>query len=269
MVEITSYGPWAVVTGASSGIGRAFAEQLAASGLHLVLAARSTDKLEALGAGLARAHGIEYRVVTVDLGLEGAAEEIVEAAAGLDVGLLISNAGAGHPGRFLDQDLADLHRRLTVNATAHLELAHAFGQRFADRGRGGIVLVSALGADHGLPNMAHESASKAYVHSLGGALHYELASAGVQVMVLMPGNVDTPIMDEFGIDRTSMPIRPLHVQAAVREALSAFLRGKPRHVPDWRMRALVRLMPRKVAMRVNGRMLGRAAQVLAQREAAS
>lgn len=268
MVEIRTYGPWAVVTGASSGIGRAFAEQLAASGLHLVLAARSTDRLETLGAGLARAHGIEYRVVTVDLGREGAAEEIVQATADIDVGLLISNAGAGMPGRFLDQDLADMHRRLTVNATAHLDLAHAFGRRFADRGRGGMVLVSALGADHGLPNMAHESASKAYVHSLGGALHCELASAGVQVMVLMPGNVDTPIMDEFGIDRASMPIRPLPAHVAVREALAAFLKGRAKLIPDRRMRAIVRLLPRKVSMRANGRMLGRAAQNLAERRAA-
>src|SRR5262245_28108315 len=161
MVEIASYGPWAVVTGASSGIGQAFAEHLAGAGLHLVLAARSTDRLLALGAKLAAQHGTEYRVITVDLSRPESAADLVDATADLDVGLLISNAGTGRPGRFLDQNPDDLHRRLTLNATTHLDLAHAFGHRFVARGHGGMVLVSALGAIHGLPNMAHESAAKA------------------------------------------------------------------------------------------------------------
>src|SRR5689334_8535080 len=195
MVEIASYGPWAVVTGASSGIGRSFAEQLAAAGLHVVLASRSTDKLEALGRDLARAHGISYRVVTVDLSRPDGASALVAACSDLDVGLLVSNAGGGHPGRLLDQPLDDLHARFTLNAVSHLDLVHAFAPRMVARGRGGILLVSALGAVHGLPNMAHESGAKAYVLNLGEALHHELAPAGVQVTVMLPGNVDTPIID--------------------------------------------------------------------------
>jgi len=101
------------------------------------------------------------------------------------------DAGAGHPGRFVEQDLDDLHRRLRLNAVAHLELTHAFAQQLAARGRGGIVLVSALGASAGIPNMAHEAGSKAYVDALGTALHHELAGAGVKVLVMRPGNVDT------------------------------------------------------------------------------
>jgi hypothetical protein len=267
MVEIASYGPWAVVTGASSGIGRAFAEHLAAAGLHLVLAARSTDRLDALGATLAGAYGIEYRVVTVDLSRDGSAAALIDATADLDVGLLVSNAGSGQPGLLLDQDLDDLHRRLTLNATTHLDLTHAFGRRFVARSRGGIVLVSALGALHGLPNMAHESAAKAYVLNLGEALHYELAGAGVDIMVLLPGNVDTPIIDAFGIDRDAMPIRPQPVQAAVREAVGAFLKGRPTHIPGRLMRMMTRLLPRTRSIRLNGRMLGQAARTLTARQA--
>jgi short-subunit dehydrogenase len=267
MVEIASYGPWAVITGASSGIGRAFAENLAGAGLNLVLAARTTDRLMALGADLAARHGIDYRVVTVDLGRPESATDLVSATADLDVGLLISNAGNGRPGRFLDQNLDDLHHRLTLNATAHLDLAHAFGQRFVARGRGGMVLVSALGAIHGLPNMAHESAAKAYVLNLGEALHYELGPDGVDVMVLLPGNVDTPIIEAYGVDRAAMPIRPIPAPDAVRESLAAFTRGRPRHIPDRRMRALTRLMPRTQSIRLNGRMLGQAARRLSEREA--
>ncbi|MFV2011011.1 MULTISPECIES: SDR family NAD(P)-dependent oxidoreductase [unclassified Micromonospora] len=267
MVEIRSYGPWALITGASSGIGEAFAEYLAAAGLHLVLAARSTDRLEILATALTRAHGISCRVVTVDFGRTEAAVELVDATADLDVGLLVSNAGTGQPGPLLDQDLGDLHRRLTVNATTHLDLTHAFGRRFVARGRGGIILVSSLGAVHGLPNMAHESAAKAYVLNLGEALHHELAAAGVAVTVLLPGNVDTPIIDALGIDRAAMPIRPQPVQNAVRESVAAFLRGRPTHIPGRSMRIMTRLLPRTRSIRLNGRMLGQAARRLAEREA--
>ncbi len=269
MVEIKSYGQWAVVTGASSGIGRAFAEYLAAAGLDLVLAARSTDKLVSLGAELARAHGIDHRVVTADLSRPEGAAAVIDAAAGLDVGLLVSNAGGGRPGLLLDQSLDDLHRRFTLNATTHLELAHAFGRRFVARGRGGIVFVSALGAVHGLPNMAHESAAKSYVLNLGEALHHELGPAGVDVMVLLPGNVDTPIIDSFGLDRADLPIRPQPADAAVREAVAAFLKGRTMHIPGRAMRMVTRLVPRSRSVRLNGRMLGQAARNLADREAAA
>lgn len=270
MVEISSYGRWAVITGASSGIGEAFAEHLAAAGLDLVLAARRTDRLESLGSALSRTHGIAYRVVTTDLSTPAGAAAVIDATDDLDVGLLVSNAGAGRPGPLLDQTLDDLHRRLTLNATTHLELTHAFGQRFVARGRrgerAGIVLVSALGAIHGLPNMAHESAAKAYVLNLGEALHYELAPAGVDVMVLLPGNVDTPIIDAFGVDRAAMPIRPQPADSAVRETVAAFLKGRPMHIPGRAMRIMTRLLPRSRSVRLNGRMLGQAARNLAERE---
>ena len=265
MIEIASYGPWTVVTGASSGIGKAFAEHLAKAGLHLVLASRSTEKLEALGGALASTHGISYRVVTVDLSRPDGAAALAKACADLDVGLLISNAGSGRPGPLLGQPLEDLHSRFTLNAVTHLDLVYAFAPRLVARGRGGILLVSALGAVHGLPNMAHESASKAYVLNLGEALHHELAAAGVQVTVMLPGNVDTPIIDAYGVDRASMPIRPQPAERAVRETLDAFLAGHALHIPGRLMRIMTRLMPRARSVRLNGRLLGRAAQNLAER----
>jgi len=269
MIKISHYGPWAVVTGASSGIGSAFARELAASGLNLVLAARSTDRLEDFGAELAGEHGIRFQTVSLDLSRPESAAALVEATADLEVGLLVSNAGTGRPGPLLDQKLDDLRRRHVLNATTHLELAHAFGRRFVSRGRGGILLVSALGALHGLPNMAHESASKAYVLNLGEALHHELAPAGVDVMTLLPGNVDTPVIDAYGLERDKMPIRPQPADRAVRESIAAFLRGRATHIPGWRMRIMSRLLPRAQSIRLNGRMLGDAARVLAERDAAT
>ena len=274
MVEISSYGPWAVVTGASSGIGQAFAEHLAAKGLNLVLAARSTQRLQSLGQSLKGAHGIRYRVITVDLGTPQGASTIIDATKDLDVGLLVSNAGDGRPGLYVDQDLDELHRRLVLNATTHLELSHAFGRRLIVRSQGrtvrsGIVIVSALGAQHGIPNMAHDAAAKGYALNLGVALHYELAPAGIDVTVMLPGNVDTPVIDALGVDRASLPIRPQPAERAVRETLAALAKHQPVLIPGRMMRLMTQLLPRTVSIRMNGRMLGQAARNLATRKPAA
>lgn len=261
MQKLSAYGSWAVVTGASSGIGLAFARRCAADGLNVVLAARSEDRLRALGRELS---GVDHRVVTVDLSHPTGAADLLAATADLDVGMLVSNAGDGRPGGFLDQEPDDLRRRLTLNALTHLDLAHAFGRRFVRRGNGAMVLVAALGAIHGLPNMAHESASKSYVLNLGEALHYELAASGVKVTVMLPGNVDTPIIDRFGVDRARLPISPMPAGKAVEQTVRALLSGQATIIPDRRMRVIARLTPRRASIRLNGRMLGEAAANLAR-----
>jgi short-subunit dehydrogenase len=269
MAPITSYGPWAIVTGASTGIGKAFADQLAAAGLNLVLTARATNKLEVLGQALADTHGISYRVVTVDLSDPTGAATLLAATDDLDVGLLVSNAGHARPGPLLDQPLDELHRRFTLNALTHLDLVHYFAGRFVARGRGGIVLTSALGARQGLPNMAHDAATKAYVLNLGEALHYELAPAGVDVTVMLPGAVDTPVLDALGLNRTALPMRPLPAEAAVRETITALVKHRPLHIPGRLTRIMTRLTPRSLSVRMNGRMLGQGAQNLAKRDVAA
>ena len=143
---------------------------------------------------------------------------------------------------------------------------HAFGSRFVARGRGGIVLTSALGALQGLPNMAHDSATKAYVLNLGEALHYELAPAGVDVIVMLPGSVDTPVIDDLGLRNAALPIRPQPAEAAVRETITAFLKHRPLHIPGRLMRTMTRLSPRSLAVKMNGRLLGQAARTLAQQK---
>lgn len=269
MVEVASYGPWAVVTGASSGIGKAFADQLAAAGLNLVLAARSTGKLDALGPGPGRLP--RRQLPSRDrrpqrpgrgYGPPGRDRRPRHRASGLQCRIW-------SPGPLLDQPLDDLHRRFTLNAVTHLDLVHTFASRFVARGRGGIVLTSALGALQGLPNMAHDSAAKAYVLNLGEALHYELAPAGVDVIVLLPGSVDTPIIDALGLRGAALPIRPQPAEAAVRETVTAFLKHRPLHIPGRLMRIMTRLTPRSLSVRMNGRMLGQAARNLAQRQAAA
>lgn len=257
------YGPWAVVTGASSGIGRAFADHLARAGIHLVLASRSSQRLAAVGAALTAAHGVEHRVVPVDLTDPASPGVLIDATDGLDVGLLVSNAGEAVAKDFLDHSLDELQRQVVLNATSHLELTYRFGQRLVARGRGGIVLTSASGGFHGLPHMANAAAAKGYVHHLGEALHHELAPAGVDVTVLMPGNVDTPLVEHIGLDPASLPLMP--AELAVRQAMRALRSGTATLVPGRAVRWSMRLMPRKLSIRVNGALMRRAAATVASR----
>src|SRR6201993_1179160 len=150
-ISANQFGPWAVVTGASSGIGREFAHQIADAGINVVLVARRLTVLQDLGAALADGYGVDCRAVGVDLSDPGMLTPIIDATNDIDVGLLVSNAGTALPGPFLDSDLQAQRAILRLNTAAHLALTHHFGARLARRGRGGIVLVSALGAGHGGP----------------------------------------------------------------------------------------------------------------------
>lgn len=184
------YGPWAVVTGASSGIGQACARELAAAGLNLVLVARREAELTALATEL----GGERRVIATDLATTAGLAQVEAATKDLDVGLLVAAAGFGASGDFLAGDPAAEVAMLDVNCRATLLHSLHFGRRFAARGRGGLVLFGSLVGFQGAPSAAHYAATKAYVQTLGEGLHVELASRGVDVLVAAPG----PVHSGFG-----------------------------------------------------------------------
>jgi uncharacterized protein len=265
-VNANQFGPWAVVTGASSGIGREFAHQLAAAGINLVLVARRLAMLQEVGAELNQDYGVDFRAVGVDLSDPAALTPVVEATDDLDVGLLVSNAGAALPGPFLDSDLQAQRAILRLNTAAHLALTHHFGERLARRGRGGIVLVSALGAEHGVPYMAHTAATKAYVATLGAGLHVELAKHGVHVTVLHPGPTRTPVMAELGLDPAKLPIPPMAPDDCAREALRALARNRARCIPGRINRVSAALVPPSWTRSMMARLLSRPASVNATAE---
>lgn len=185
------YGPWAIVTGASDGIGRACAHELAAAGLNLVLVARRQNTLDALAAEFARDHGIEARPLALDLGQPGAVVRLVHETRPLDVGLLITSAGYGTSGPLLKTKLADELDMLQVNATSVLELVHRLGPRLIARDRSGVVLLGSLVGFQGVPRAANYAATKAYVQSLAEALHHEWKPLGVDVLASAPGPVNS------------------------------------------------------------------------------
>lgn len=212
------YGPWAVVTGASSGIGQACARQLAASGLHVLLVARRGARLREIALELAAHHGTESRIVEADLSTDAGIESVLAAAADLDVGLFVAAAGFGTSGPFQRADRAREIEMLAVNCRAVTVHCHHFAARFAERQRGGIVLFGSIVGAQGVPGAAHYAATKAYVQALGEALYLELAPSGVDVVVSAPG----PVHSEFAARadmRMSQALIPDDVARATLAAL--------------------------------------------------
>lgn len=254
-IDSSIFGPWAVVTGASSGIGKEFARQLAASGLNLVLVARRLPLLEALGSQLASTFGIQYRTIGVDLSDEDFLTTIAGATDDLDIGLLISNAGDVRFGEFLSLDQGTLSKGAHLNVLAHLSLAQHFGQHLARRGRGGVLLVSSIVATHGAPFMADYAAAKAYLLTLGVALHIEFQKRGLHLTVLLPGSTDTEGVAASGLD---LPMKPMPVEQCVSEGLAALNANRATHIAGRRNRLMTTLIPGSTMRRMMGTMLAKA-----------
>jgi short-subunit dehydrogenase len=188
------YGRWAIITGASDGIGKAFAELLAQSGFNLVIAARREAVLAGLAENLTRLHGVEVRTVACDLGKPEGVAMLEEATAALDAGLIVASAGFGTSGPYLQSDRGAELGMIDVNCRAVAALAHTFGGRFVGRGGGGIVLLSSLVAFQGVPRAANYAATKAYVQTFAEGLRQELSRASVDVLAVAPG----PVRSGFG-----------------------------------------------------------------------
>jgi uncharacterized protein len=250
------FGPWALVTGASSGIGKEFARQIAASGINIVLAARRGDLLREVGVEFSKRYGVEHRVVVLDVSRQDFIGQLASATDDLDIGLVVSNAGTGNPGEFLKLDRQLLQATLRLGTMAHLEIAHHFGAKLAKRRRGGLILTGAMGAENGVPYMANDGAAKAYVHSLGEALHYEFKPLGVYVTVLAAGFTNTAVLEKFGLDPKTMPMKPMSVEQCVSEGLSGLLKNRSRIVPGRLNRIMNALVPASLARKMEADMLG-------------
>jgi len=256
-IDKKRFGPWALVTGASSGIGREFARQVAAAGINVVLVARRENLLKQAGAEFSKRYGVEHRVVVFDVSQEDFIGQLASATNDLDIGLVVSNAGTGNPGEFLKHDRQLLRETVRLGAMAHLDIAHHFGAKLTERRRGGIVLAGAMGAENGVPLMANDGAAKAYVHSLGEALHFEFKPLGVCVTVLAAGFTDTAVIGKFGLDPKTMPMKPMSVEQCVSEALDGLRQNRSRVVPGRMNRILNALVPASLARRLEADLLGK------------
>jgi short-subunit dehydrogenase len=194
------YGPVALVTGASSGIGWAFAEELAERGLDLLLVARRYDRLVELQNQLKHRYGTSAEIIAADLSDPNAPGQVLSASDNMDIGLVVSNAGFGLKGPHEAMDAAVMTDMLMVNCNAPMQLTHGFIPRLRARGKGGMILTSSVEAMIGCPNSASYSASKALVSALGEALWAELRHDGIDVLTLCPGATDTEAVAKQGIN---------------------------------------------------------------------
>lgn len=251
------YGPWALITGASSGIGAEFARQVAAQGLNLVLVARREERLRSLARALEAAHPIQVKIIPVDLTALDFLPVIQQATDDLEIGLLVNNAGVMPTGRFLDQDLENELRQLDLNSRAPLILAHHFGRKMAERGRGGILFLASMVAFQGTPSVAHYAATKAFDLILAEGLHVELKPAGVDVLALAPGFTATELAGD--LDFSGLPIKPMRVDPVVQAALRALGR-RSLVIPGWQNQFLYwmvkHLLPRSANTAIFGKIFG-------------
>jgi short-subunit dehydrogenase len=186
------YGRYALIAGASAGLGAALADGAAVRGLDLVLVARRKGVLEHTAAALHERHGVDVRTVVADLAEPDAVERIADATADIDVGLLVYNAAAEPQGPFLDTPVEDLLANIAVNCTTPTLLVHALGGSMVARGRGGIVLVSSSAALQGIKVFVAYGAAKAYELILGEGLWDELRGHGVDALSYVVGATATP-----------------------------------------------------------------------------
>ena len=184
---LKKYGPWAVVTGASDGIGQAFARKLAQSGVKVVLVARRQERLEALAHELHQTLGTETLVVAADLATPDGLQHLKDATANLDVGLLVASAGFGSSGDFLGNDVTSELAMIDVNCRALVDVSHHYGAALKAKRRGGVILLSSIMAFQGAPHAALYAATKAFVQTFAEGWHPEMKPFGVDVLAVAPG----------------------------------------------------------------------------------
>lgn len=249
-------GSTALITGASKGLGRAFALDLARRGARVILVARSEAQLADVAAEIRRLYGNEdTEVIVGDLIAPGGPQRILEELhdRGLTVDLLVNNAGAGGAGAFLRRPLDAQLRSVELNVNGLLSLTHAIGGELVARGSGGIINVSSVAAFQPMPYQATYAASKAFVLSFSESLAEELRGSGVRVMACHPGPVDTGFFD--GTTATMQAGADAPQRIAVR-TLHDFAKGRAASYPGGRQYRAVtwlgRVLPRVATARLTG-----------------
>jgi uncharacterized protein len=195
------YGPWAIVTGGSEGVGVSWARALTERGVKVVLVARRPDPLEQT-AGWLRERGAEVRTLALDVTATDVVEQLRTVTDDIEIGLLVHNAGAVSRDQkwFLDEELSSIESVIALNVNASARLAYAYGKPMRERGHGGIVIISSLSGTAGQPLEAAYSASKAFGQVLCEALWNELKDHGVDVVSVPLGGTLTEKLKQSNLD---------------------------------------------------------------------
>ncbi|HIW30698.1 MAG TPA: SDR family oxidoreductase [Candidatus Luteococcus avicola] len=242
---------YALITGASGGLGEAYARHLAAQGHDLVLVARSQDKLQALAGELSAAHSVQVRVHCEDLGVDGAGRALAAElqSQGVEVDVLVNNAGFGTMGEFSQLDPDRVHSEITLNCVTLTDLCSTFVPAMVRRGEGTIINVASTAAFQPIPTMAVYAATKSYVLSFSQALWAEVKAQGVKVVAICPGPTETSFFSNAGDD--SAMTRRRTPEQVVASTFRALEQGRP-SVVDGRLNAVqatvAKLSPTRISL---------------------
>ncbi|WP_270180819.1 SDR family NAD(P)-dependent oxidoreductase [Alkalihalobacillus sp. CinArs1] len=248
----------ALITGASTGIGKQFAYTLAEKGLNVILVSRTKEKLDRIADDLKKTYNVQAIVIPKDLSIEGNAQEVYDNvhSMGFTVDMLINNAGAGTTGELLEKTVEKNHQQVMLNVTSVVDLTHLFLKDMVSKGKGEIINISSMAAFQPIPYMSIYAATKAFVLSFSEALHEEYKEKGIHVMAVCPGNTETEFFNEApdaikaGKMRTSKQV--------VDTTLRGLKKGKS-SIIDGRMNVatsfLPRLLPRKTVTKISSSLM--------------
>jgi short-subunit dehydrogenase len=242
------YGPWALVAGASDGVGAAFAEEIAERGVNVVLLARRGNVLDEVAGRINKRTNAQTRVLGIDLTDAGATAEIVEATRDLEIGFLVYCAGADPNFQpFLANPIETAEAMVQRNCVVPMQLCHHFAATMVERGRGGIVIFGSGAGFAGAPNMVAYAASKAFDMVFAEALWTELHDKGIDVLGLILGKTDTPALRrlEQELGSTIAEDEPLPGADAVEDVIAeAFdnLENGPTWIVGEQMRGAAQMM---------------------------
>ena len=241
---------WALVTGASAGLGAEFARQLASRGMHLVLVARRGELMSELAQELHTKHGTRCEIIVADLSDPAEPKRILDeiAAKGVSIELLVNNAGFGVVGEVENAKVDRLLQLIRLNISALTELTYRLLPEMLERGHGAILNVSSLSGFQPVAYMGTYAASKAFVLHFSEALHCELKDRGITVTAVCPGVTRTNFFDIAGAPGWLQKHSSLSVEPVVKSALNAIARRRQFVVPGWRnflLTLLVRIASRR------------------------
>lgn len=251
MKTVNWQGVWALITGASSGLGVDFARQLAAEGCNLILVARREERLNAVKTEIMATHHVDVEVIVMDLGVDEAGQQLYDrvAALGKQVDILVNNAGFGVYGDFIDVPWEREKAMLTLDIMTLVQLTKLYAREMAARNAGYILLVSSIGGYQPSPTYASYSAAKSYVLNFGEALNYELRKQGVHVSVLAPGVTATEFLQVSGQEKTLYQrMVMMKSKDVVRAGIDGLRKNKPSVLPGFMNKLAIfslRLTPRR------------------------
>ena len=246
-------GQVALVTGASSGIGKEFAHRLAALGMHLVLTARREEEMKALADELDTRHGTRCEIISLDLSTPGHPEKLTNEiqSRNIDIELLVNNAGFANVGTFADTDAQQVFDLVQLNIAALTELSYRLAGPMIERGHGGIINVASVAGFQPVAYMSAYAASKAYVLHFSEALWAEFKDYGVTVLALCPGPTETEFFDVAGVPGWLKGQSAHTPEEVVKTALRSLEKKKHYVVVGWKnyiLSLLCRLAPRKMVV---------------------